>query len=101
MNVKLLLGIAFFVIGIFTAGYGLMRVGEPTGPDARVQADYNVPKLEQTFGRVALPVMAGLSLAIGGVLIGLGVGNWKHPRSHHEHGDEMVDPEGYHKMKHV
>jgi hypothetical protein len=35
------------------------------------------------------------------LLIGISVGNWRHPRTHHEPGDEVVNPEGYHKMKHV
>jgi hypothetical protein len=40
-------------------------------------------------------------LALGGLLIGLSMGNWKRPRTHLERGDEVVDPEGYQKMKHV
>jgi hypothetical protein len=42
-----------------------------------------------------------LSLAVGGLLIGISAGNWKHPRTHIEPGDEVVNPEGYQKMKHV
>ena len=100
MNVKLLLGIFIFVVGIFTAAWGITRIGEPIGADLRRQADYNQP-VRQTLNRMALPAFAGLSLAVGGLLIGLSLGNWKHPRTHHEPGDEIVDPEGYHKMKHV
>ena len=50
---------------------------------------------------MAIPGIAGLSLAIGGLLIGLSMGNSKHPRTHLEPGDRVVDPERYHKMNHV
>jgi hypothetical protein len=101
MSVKLLLGIAFFVIGIFTAAYGIIGVGKSEGPDVQIQADQNAGAMQQAFGNVAVPAIAGLSLALGGLLIGLSMGDWKHPRAHHKPGDEVVDPEGYHKMKHV
>jgi hypothetical protein len=45
--------------------------------------------------------MAGLLLAGGAVLMGLSLGNWRHPRTHLEPGDAVVNPEGYRKMKHV
>ena len=84
MNLKLLAGIALFVVGLVTALAGIAGVGEG------VQA-----------GGYAIPIIAGLSLALGGLLMGLSLGDWKHPRTHLEPGDEVVDPEGYHKMKHV
>jgi hypothetical protein len=95
MNVKLLFGIVLFVIGLITAATGIAGVGAPTGPVENASA------MEQAARNVALPAIAGLSLAVGGLLIGLSMGNWKHPRTHLEPGDEVVDPEGYHKMKHV
>jgi hypothetical protein len=52
-------------------------------------------------GRITIPLISGLSLAIGGLLIGLSVGNWSNPRTNLRPGDEVVNPEGYHKMKHV
>ena len=51
--------------------------------------------------RMTIPLIAGLSLAIGGLLIGMSVGNWRNPRTNLKPGDEVVNPEGYHKMKHV
>ena len=81
MNVKLLIGIVLFVIGLIAAGMGIAGLGTENG--------------------LIIPVAAGLSLAAGGMLIGLSMGNWKHPRTHLEPGDQVVDPEGYHKMKHV
>ncbi len=101
MNVKLLVGIVVFVFGIAVAAMGIGGVVRPDGPSLPVEADYNRSALESAFAAVGVPVIAGLSLALGGVLIGLSMGNWKHPRTHIEPGDEVVDPEGYHKMKHV
>ena len=101
MNVKLLVGIVLFVIGLITAAVGIVGVGVPIGPDVRVQNDQNAGAMAEAMRNVAIPAIAGLSLAIGGLLIGLSMGNWKHPRTHLEPGDEIVDPEGYHKMKHV
>jgi hypothetical protein len=83
---KLLIGLVLFVIGLITAAMGIIGVGSP---------------VEQTGTSVSIPLIAGVSLAVGGLLIGLSVGNWKHPRTHLEPGDQVVDPEGYHKMKHV
>ena len=94
MNLKLLVGIVLFVIGRGTAAVGIVGVGETPGPNVAVEADQN----QSPYARAAV---AALCLAAGGVLIGLSMGNWKHPRTHHEPGDEVVDPEGYHKMKHV
>jgi hypothetical protein len=83
MYAKLLIGVVLFVIGLVTAAMGIVGVGSPEGPG------------------LAIPAIAGISLAFGGLLIGLSLGNWKHPRTHLEPGDQVVDPEGYHKMKHV
>jgi hypothetical protein len=101
MNVKLLIGIALFLIGIVTAAYGIAGVG--TGADRPlIEVSNNTAEgVADTISAFAVPAVAALSLAIGGLLIGLSMGNWKHPRTHLEPGDEVVDPEGYHKMKHV
>jgi len=97
MNVKLLVGIVLFVIGLATAAVGILGVGTAPGPDVKVEADHN----QGPLANAAVPAIAGVSLALGGLLIGLSMGNWKHPRTQLEPGDEIVDPEGYHKMKHV
>ena len=85
MNLKLLIGFVLFLMGIGTAVVGISGVGRLV-PETAV---------------VSIPIIAGLCLAIGGLLMGLSLGNWKHPRTHLEPGDAVVDPEGYHKMKHV
>jgi hypothetical protein len=103
MNVKLLLGIVLFVIGLVTAVVGIAGVGqnEVDAAQAVVVEDNRSMNLTETMGQMAIPFIAALSLAIGGLLIGLSVGNWKHPRTQLKPGDEVVNPEGYHKMKHV
>jgi hypothetical protein len=104
MNLKLLLGIAIFLIGLVTAAMGIAGVGlRDTSTDTAITApaDPSGAASEGVLGSMAIPVIAGLSLALGGLLIGLSMGDWKHPRTHLEPGDRVVDPEGYHKMKHV
>ena len=101
MNLKLLVGIVLFAVGLCTAAVGILGVSTKTGPDVAVEATQNQGPFGQGLANVAVPAVAGLSLAVGGLLMGLSMGNWKHPRTHLEPGDEVVDPEGYHKMKHV
>ena len=102
MNLKLLIGIALFVVGIATAVIGIVGVGDQPDSQATIVAEERSSRpLTEALGNMAIPAIAGLSLALGGLLIGLSMGNWKHPRTHLEPGDEVVDPEGYHKMKHV
>ena len=103
MNVKLLVGIVLFVIGLATAVIGISGVGRSDldVPSAAV-AESNQPQdTSRAMGRMTIPLIAGFSLAVGGLLIGLSVGNWKNPRTNLKPGDEVVNPEGYHKMKHV
>lgn len=102
MNVKLLVGIVLFVIGLATAVVGIVGVATPDATDrTAVTAQGDGADSEDAAGSLAIPLIAGLSLALGGMLIGISVGNWKNPRTHLKPGDEVVDPEGYHKMKHV
>lgn len=103
MNVKLLIGIVLFVAGLAMAVVGITRVASPDAheqPAVVVEGRQSVD-LDRGAGSLALPLLAGLSLGVGGLLIGISVGNWRHPRTHLKPGDEIVDPEGYHKMKHV
>ena len=101
MNIKLLLGTALLLIGIVLAGFGIATVGfDESRPLIETAGRTPVP-LADLLWRMALPAAAGLSLAMGAVLVGLSLGNWRRPRVHPEPGDEVVNPEGYHKMKHV
>ena len=100
MNVKLLVGIVLFVIGLIAAVGGIAGVGQPTQPSIVVEENKS-QYLSDGSAWMALPWIAGLSLAVGGLLIGLSMGSFKHPRTNIKPGDEVVNPEGYHKMKHV
>ena len=99
MNLRLLLGTAIFLVGIVAAVIAIVQVGRVDTAPPAVAAESDPFRSE--FLKFAVPAIAGISLTVGGFLIGLGMGNWKHPRTHLEPGDEVVDPEGYHKMKHV
>ena len=103
MNLKLLVGIGLFVIGLIAAIGGIANVGQPDAQDQRaiiVECNRST-HLADGDAWAVLPWIAGLSMAVGGALIGLSMGNFKNPRVHLEPGDAVVDPEGYHKMKHV
>jgi uncharacterized protein (UPF0333 family) len=101
MNIKLLLGIGLILIGIVLAGFGIASIGsDDTRPLIESAQNTSAP-LADVLRRVAVPTLAGLTLAVGALLVGLSLGNWKQPRVHLEPGDEVVNPEGYHKMKHV
>lgn len=102
MNLKLLIGIVLFVIGLIAAIGGIAYVGlaEVQPPPTIVENNRSMNWLNGDAWAV-LPWIAGFSLAIGGALIGLSLGNFTNPRVHLEPGDAIVDPEGYHKMKHV
>jgi len=103
MNLKLVAGIVLFVIGLAAAVGGMFAVGraevgdQPSVALNENRSTYLTDRAEHNI----LPWIAGLSLAVGGALIGLSVGNFKNPRVHLEPGDAVVDPEGYRKMKHV
>ena len=101
MNVKLIIGIVLFVIGLATAVVGIAGVVDRTPEPAAIVEDNQSLHLTEAMGRMTIPFIAAISLAVGGLLIGISVGNWKNPRTHHKPGDEVVNPEGYHKMKHV
>jgi len=100
MTVKLVVGIALFLVGIVAAVMGIVRAERGASPASTIVIE-NTSKGLENLGDMVIPVIAGLSLAVGGLLIGLSMGNWKNPRTHLYPGDRVVDPEGYHKMKHV
>jgi hypothetical protein len=101
MNIKLLVGIGLFLIGIVLAVFGIAGVGADSSQPLIETAENTSVPLMGHLQNIALPALAGLSLAVGGLLMGLSFGNWKRPRTHLEPGDEVVNPEGYHTMKHV
>ena len=101
MNLKLLVGIVLFCLGIAAALVGIAGVGD-VATQPQLAIDQNVASsVADAIRRFALPAGAGLLLAAGALLMGLSLGNWKHPRTELRPGDEAVNPEGYQKMKHV
>ena len=101
MNIKLLVGIGLFLMGLILAAIGIANIGADSArPLVETTRNTSVPLMLQ-LQAWALPALAGLCLATGGLLMGLSLGNWRRPRTHLEAGDEVVNPEGYHKMKHV
>jgi hypothetical protein len=101
MSLKLLVGLVLFCVGIAAALMGIAGVGE-VATQPQLPSEQNVANsVAETFRYIVVPVGAGLLLAVGALLMGLSLGDWKHPRSELKPGDEVVNPEGYHKMKHV
>jgi hypothetical protein len=99
MKTSLLVGVVLLVFGIATALLGIFSVGDQmvtTTDSSSVQYPIGGP-----LWYIGVPIVSGLSLGFGALFIGLSMGNWRRPRSHSEPGDEAVNPEGHHKMKHV
>jgi len=98
MKTSLLVGVVLLVFGITTALMGIFSVGEQVfgSTEATTQFPIGGP-----LWYVGVPIVSGLALGFGALFIGLSMGNWRRPRSHSEPGDEAVNPEGHHKMKHV
>lgn len=101
MNVKLLVGIVMFAIGIVMAVMGIAGVGDAANQTMVVTDGNTAGSVVSAARNIAGPAIAGLLLAGGALLMGLSLGNWKNPRTRLEPGDEVVNPEGYQKMKHV
>jgi hypothetical protein len=93
----LMWGVALMVLGLVAAVTGILGVGERPVVDS---ASGQWPMTDSIWD-VALPIFSGLLLSVGALLIGLSMGNWRHPRSWPKPGDAIVDPEGHHTMKHV
>jgi hypothetical protein len=89
MNVKVLLGIVVLLLGIVGAIVGIFGIDRPGDVrDAPAIAgqqgvpepgDQNRPERRQAASMV-LPVLAGLAIAAGASLIGIGMGNFRHPK---------------------
>jgi hypothetical protein len=80
MKGKLLLGILLVVVG-FTlavlAAAGATRLGQARDASA-VVGDQNEPARDQASS-LMLPILAGVSIAAGAVLVGIGMGNFRRP----------------------
>lgn len=99
MKTSLVVGVMLLVFGIATALMGIFSVGDQLFASSDA-ADVQFP-IGGPLWYIGVPIISGLSLGFGALFIGLSIGNWRHPRSQAEPGDQAVNPEGHHKMKHV
>lgn len=76
------LGILLMVIGLVTAIASVTGLGQPA-EDARensaVVGDQNQPARDQATSWM-LPIIAGLTIAAGGVLVGIGMSHFADPK---------------------
>jgi cadmium resistance protein CadD (predicted permease) len=81
MKGKVLLGILVLVVGLIAAIYGVARTSEPDqGRDeAAIVGDQNEPDREEAASML-IPVVAGISIAAGAALIGIGIGAFRRPK---------------------
>lgn len=100
MKTSLVVGVALLVFGIATALMGIFSVGDQVAGASESSTAVQYP-IGGPLWYIGVPIISGLSLGLGALFIGLSMGNWRHPRSHPEPGDEAVNPTGHHKMKHV
>jgi len=81
MTGKMLLGILLLVIGLGIAVVGVAGLGgsENAGDNApTIVGDQNQPERDEATSLV-LPLLAGISIAGGAFLIGIGMGNFRRP----------------------
>jgi hypothetical protein len=81
MNGKMLLGMVIVVIGLISAAYGIAGRSEPNEArnEAVIVGDQNQPAREEALSML-IPVLAGVSIAAGATLIGIGIGNFRRPK---------------------
>jgi hypothetical protein len=80
MRGKILLGIALLIVGFIAAVIWFAGTSEPTtvSSESTIVGDANKPEREQAAS-IVLPVIAGVTIAAGAVLIGIGMANFKRP----------------------
>lgn len=81
MNGKAWFGVLMLVVGLIAAVYGIVGVSEPNDirNQPQVVGDQNQPEREEVASML-IPVIAGVSLAAGAALVGLGVGAFRRPK---------------------
>jgi hypothetical protein len=89
MNLKILLGICVLIVGLVAAIIGIADVDRPddvrnapaiTGAqNPPTPGDQNEP-VRRDAASMVLPVIAGLAVASGAALIGIGMGHFRNPR---------------------
>jgi hypothetical protein len=81
MNGKVLLGILLLVVGFIAAVYGIAGMSDQRGaPDqSAIVGDRNQPDREEASS-VLIPMIAGVGIAAGAALIGIGMGAFRRPK---------------------
>ncbi len=90
-----------FVIDLTAAVAGIAEVARndvDAGPAGSLRTNLSL-NLSEGAVRMTIPLIAGLSLAIGGPLIGMSV--QPEEPTHEPEARRQVNPEGFHKVKHV
>lgn len=77
-------GILLLVVGLIAAiaaiaGVGLRADRAEVADPVAIVGDQNQPVRDQATS-MALPIMAGIAIAAGGVLIGIGMGRFENPK---------------------
>ena len=76
------LGILLLVVGLVTAIASIAGLGQPAGnahENTAIVGDQNQPARDQATS-LMLPIIAGLTIAAGGVLVGIGMGHFEDPK---------------------
>jgi cadmium resistance protein CadD (predicted permease) len=81
MKGKVLLGILVLVVGLITAIYGVARMSDSDQGrgEAAIVGDQNESDREEVASTL-IPVVAGVSIAAGAALIGIGMGAFRRPK---------------------
>jgi hypothetical protein len=81
MNGKLILGVVLMIVGLTVAVAGIMRAGANDVRETPPTQAVEPARAQESPGSssIAWPLFAGLSLAVGGALVGLGMGRFKRP----------------------
>jgi len=74
-------GILLLMVGLIAAIGSIVVISRPAevADPVAIVGDQNQPARDQATS-LLLPIMAGLAIAAGGVLVGIGMGRFEHPK---------------------
>ena len=75
------LGILLLLVGLIAAIASIAGLGQPaeSANPVAIVGDQNQPARDQATS-LLMPIMAGIAIAAGGVLIGIGMGRFENPK---------------------
>jgi len=93
MNVTLVAGTVLLIIGLVAAAFGIAQIGQrEIGDQSPVAVEQNqTPLPSEETASPAFAWLAGLALAAGGALIGIGMGHFRHPRPAGGHRPDLPE----------